>query len=136
MKPFFTSLFAMLLMTTVIDAKATSASDQLLEQYRQLGATEFSAERGSQLWIQEMTHIKSNGQSRSCTSCHSKSHTNNGAHVRTKKVIEPMARSVNPERYTDIKKIKKWFKRNCKWTVGRECSAQEKGDLLTYLLQQ
>ncbi len=43
-----------------------------------------------------------------------------------------MAVSVNPERFTKTKKIKKWFKRNCKWAWGRECTAQEKGNFLTY----
>jgi len=51
-------------------------------------------------------------------------------------VIDPMALSVNPERYTDPDKIEKWFLRNCKWTLGRECTAQEKGDVLTYLGSQ
>ncbi|MEA3244387.1 MAG: DUF1924 domain-containing protein, partial [Pseudomonadota bacterium] len=33
----------------------------------------------------------------------------------------------------DGKKIEKWFKRNCKWTLGRECTAQEKADFLAYI---
>ena len=44
-----------------------------------------------------------------------------------------MAPSVNAARLSSRKQIEKWFKRNCKWTLGRECSAQEKGDLLAYL---
>ena len=47
-----------------------------------------------------------------------------------------MAPSVNPKRLTDRSKIEKWFKRNCKWTLGRECTPQEKGDILTFLLAQ
>jgi hypothetical protein len=46
-----------------------------------------------------------------------------------------MAPSVDAERYTDLGKMEKWFKRNCKWTWGRECTPQEKGDLLEYLRQ-
>ena len=34
------------------------------------------------------------------------------------------------------KKIEKWFKRNCKEAWGRECTAQEKADFLTYLITQ
>ncbi|MCW8907187.1 MAG: DUF1924 domain-containing protein, partial [Sedimenticola sp.] len=49
------------------------------------------------------------------------------------KAIEPMAPTVNPKRLTEVKQIKKWFVRNCKWTLGRECTAQEKGDFLAYL---
>ena len=44
-----------------------------------------------------------------------------------------MAPSVNPKRLTDRTKIEKWFVRNCKWTFGRECTPQEKGDLLSFI---
>jgi len=53
--------------------------------------------------------------------------------VKTGKTIEPIAVSANPERFTDVSKTEKWFRRNCKWTLGRECTPQEKGDLLTWL---
>ena len=43
-----------------------------------------------------------------------------------------MAPSVNPKRFTDLKKVEKWFRRNCKWTWGRECNAQEKADILQW----
>ena len=65
---------------------------------------------------------------RSCTTCHGTDQAKPGRHQRTGKVIESMAPSVNPQRLTDVAKIEKWFVRNCKWTLGRECSAQEKGD--------
>jgi hypothetical protein len=32
--------------------------------------------------------------------------------------------------------IEKWLRRNCNWTLGRECSAREKGDLLSFLRSQ
>ena len=56
-----------------------------------------------------------------------------GRHVRTQKPIAPMAPSVNHERLSDTRSIEKWLRRNCKWTLGRECTPQEKGDLLMYL---
>ncbi|MCP4267412.1 MAG: DUF1924 domain-containing protein, partial [Candidatus Brocadiaceae bacterium] len=65
--------------------------------------------------------------------CHGSDLNQAGKHVRTNKLIKAMAPSANPERYTKVKKIKKWFLRNCKWTLGRECTAQEKGDVLAYL---
>jgi len=49
-----------------------------------------------------------------------------GSHFKTQKIIEPMAHSKNLDRYLKVKKIEKWFKRNCKWTLGRICSDQEK----------
>jgi len=50
--------------------------------------------------------------------------------------LSPMALSVNPERFTDAKKIEKWFHRNCTWVLGRVCTAQEKSNILSYLQQQ
>jgi hypothetical protein len=47
-----------------------------------------------------------------------------------------MAPSVNAERLTEAKKMDKWFLRNCKWTLGRACTAQEKGDVLMWLRDQ
>ena len=52
----------------------------------------------------------------------------------TGKIIQPMAPAANPMRFTDVAKTQKWFKRNCKDVVGRECTAQEKGDVLTWLI--
>jgi len=59
-----------------------------------------------------------------------------GEHIRTGKVIDPMALSANPNRFSDAKKIEKWFRRNCKWVLGRTCTAQEKGNILLYLQNQ
>ena len=90
----------------------------------------FTADSGEKLWNQ--THAAS-GQPRSCASCHTTNPRLAGKHVRTGKPIKPMAPSVNSDRFTDPEKVAKWFKRNCKWTLGRECNEQEKGGLTTYL---
>ncbi|MEH6473002.1 MAG: DUF1924 domain-containing protein [Halopseudomonas sp.] len=102
---------------------------QLLTEYRQLGADEFSAARGQALW-------SSQNAGRHCGSCHSGDPSNSGQHQKTRKPIKPLAPSANPKRLTQVKTIKKWLKRNCKWTLGRECTAQEKGDFLLWLSQQ
>jgi hypothetical protein len=44
-----------------------------------------------------------------------------------------LAPSAQSDRFSDPEKVEKWFKRNCTWTWGRECTAQEKGDFLAYL---
>ncbi len=103
--------------------------------YRAQSADRFSAEAGSMLWDKPFPNPKS-GKERSCSSCHTPDLKLPGKHVRTGKSIEPMAPSVNPKRLTDSRKIEKWFKRNCKWTLGRECTPQEKGNLLVYLQTQ
>jgi hypothetical protein len=124
------SFVAVLLLALPLLAVGVSAATQaLLEELAVNAAEPFSAEAGSATWFKD-----ANG--RSCTSCHTDSVHAQGRHERTGKVIEPMAPSVNPERLTKRKKINKWFLRNCKWTFGRECTAQEKGDILVWLSQQ
>ena len=88
----------------------------------------FDAGRGEQFFKSR------HGSDWSCSSCHTENPRAEGRHVVTKKQIKPLAPSANPERFTNAWKVKKWFKRNCKDIVGRQCSAQEKGDVLTYLL--
>lgn len=106
--------------------------DERLAEYRRQGATSFSAQTGEALWNKEMADPRS-GEKRSCATCHRANLTEPGRHAETGKVIQPMKPAVNPERLTDAKKIEKWFLRNCKWTYGRECTAQEKGDFLMFI---
>ena len=108
---------------------AADYADAQLALYRQQGADQPQPARGRQLWY------STTGQ-RGCTTCHGDDPASRGEHATTGKTIEPMAPSVNPARYQDARKIEKWFLRNCKWTFGRECSAQEKADILTWLAGQ
>jgi len=132
----FMYLIAIFSLPLLLQPDAVSASEQVIEQqlshYRQAGANTFDARRGASMWQQP--HLQARlGKQVSCTSCHTARLQDAGQHMRTGKHIAPMAPSVNPERFGDAKKIEKWFKRNCKWTWGRECTVQEKGDLLTFL---
>jgi hypothetical protein len=58
-----------------------------------------------------------------------------GKHVITDKRIDPFSPAVNKERFTDSKKVEKWFKRNCTEVVGRECTAAEKADFIQFVSQ-
>lgn len=87
----------------------------------------FSAARGQTFFT------SLHGNDWSCSSCHTKNPMQSGKHAVTGRVIQPMAPAANPERFTDSAKTEKWFRRNCKDVVSRECSAQEKGDVLTWL---
>jgi hypothetical protein len=113
-------------------AIASQASDAAFVQFKAAGADNFSAEHGKLNWSKET--IGQDGDKRSCTTCHGPDPTKPGQHATTKKIIDPMAIRANAARFTDLKKMDKWFKRNCEWTWGRECTAQEKGDILTFLL--
>lgn len=70
----------------------------------------------------------------SCASCHTDNPAVPGKHAKTGKAIDPLAPSANAERFTTPKKVDKWFKRNCNDVLNRECTPQEKGDILAYLL--
>lgn len=108
---------------------------QVQDTYHSDGAGAFSAERGKGMWTQTFEQQES-GKPVSCATCHTADIRQRGAHVRTGKIIEPMAASTNAEGLNDPKKIEKWFLRNCKWTMGRECTAQEKGNFLAYFLSE
>jgi len=88
----------------------------------------FSADRGKSFYMNK------HGGDWSCASCHTENPAAEGKHAKSDKLIKPLAPSVNPERFTETKKIEKWFKRNCNDVLDRLCTAQEKGDFLTYLL--
>jgi hypothetical protein len=120
-----------LLVSALISGTAQSGRDTLqhLETYRQTGIDQINEQNGQRLWYSTVNE-------RSCTSCHGDDPVNSGKHLKTGKVIQPMALSANPMRYQDARKIEKWFLRNCKWTFGRECDTQEKADILTWLSSQ
>lgn len=91
----------------------------------------FSATRGKTLHTQSFAGGKP--ESPACTSCHGNDPRGTGR-TPAGKVVEAMALSTSPARYTDPAKVEKWFKRNCNDVLGRPCTAQEKGDVLAYLL--
>ena len=97
------------------------------------GFTGFSASRGETLFRTKSAQGKP--ETPACTACHTTSPLKMGE-TRAGKPIEPMALSETPDRYTDPKKVAKWFRRNCKSVLGRECTAPEKGDFLTFMISQ
>ena len=92
------------------------------------GFSGFSAARGQRFF--NATH----GNDWSCASCHTGSPVATGKHAKTGKEIAPLAPAANPQRFADAAKVEKWFKRNCNDVLGRVCTAQEKGDVLAYLM--
>jgi hypothetical protein len=106
--------------------------DTLLQNYAAQGAVSPDKKQGELLWQKKFSRA---GQfpERSCASCHTSDLTATGKHVKTGKIIKPMSPSVNAKRFSDSKNVEKWFKRNCLWTIGRQCTAQEKADLTVYI---
>lgn len=91
-----------------------------------------SAERGRELFVKQWGVSE---RAPACTSCHGKDLHAEGKHVKTGKRIEPLAPAVNPERFTSVKQVAKWFKRNCTEVMGRECSAAEKADFIQFAIE-
>ena len=107
----------------VLDAYAAQAKAE------QSGFAGFSAERGKAFFLAK--HDAS-AETPSCTTCHTNDPTKPGQ-TRAGKDVAPMAVSKTPDRFTDAEKVEKWFTRNCQSVVGRACTAQEKGDFITFM---
>lgn len=120
-----------------------AARDAILQDYAAQAAAEdsgfsgfsgFSAERGRALYMGP--HQGGNPETNACAACHTPDPTAEGRHRKTGRGIEPMAVSVNSGRFTDPDEVEKQFGRDCKNVLGRACTAQEKGDFITFLTGQ
>ena len=121
------ALAALLVATGTAQAGDTTAAAQLAHWQAQAGAPG-QAERGQAFFTAR------HGNELSCASCHGAPPTAAARHASTGKPIAALAPAFNAERFTDTAKVDKWFKRNCKDVLSRECSAAEKADLLAYLV--
>ncbi|MDP1821684.1 MAG: DUF1924 domain-containing protein [Archangium sp.] len=128
-------LGVVLLLWRLMPIGSAEAATPLLSRY-EAGAraedptfTRFDAARGRALYFEE--HDGRTGKS-SCATCHTSDATKTGRSP-VGKIIDPLAPSANPERFTDAAKADKWFDRNCKQVLGRTCTSRERGDFLTYL---
>jgi len=93
--------------------------------------TKFSYQRGKDIYFSK--HIGKKGKEISCASCHTNDLTKSGENMFTGKIIKPISPMVNPKRFTKVKKVKKWLRRNFKDVYKREGTALEKGDVLFFM---
>lgn len=91
----------------------------------------FSIKEGEKIFRTE--RVNSKGLKISCMSCHTENPKKEGL-TRNNKVIDPLAPVVNKDRFTDMAKVEKWFKRNCKDVYDRECSVVEKGHFTKFMM--
>ncbi len=103
----------------------------ILKLYESEAGAKGSVDRGEALFMGK--HSGGKPETPSCTTCHTSNLKKSGK-TRVGKAIDPMALSVNPERLTDAAFTAKWFRRNCNSVLGRECTAQEKVDVIAYLM--
>lgn len=128
------STVLILSLLSVAAAHAATPAD-VLEGYRAEAARQSagfapSAQRGAAFYTRAFGIA---AKMPSCASCHTDNPSQAGRHVVTDKAIKPLAPAANPDRFTDAAKVEKWFGRNCKEVVGRECSAAEKADFIAFL---
>lgn len=112
--------------TATSQAADTSAQQQLQYYISQAGRAA-SANNGDQFFNSK------HGREWTCASCHGTPPTQQGKHASTGKLIAPLAPAFNPKAFTDTARVEKWFRRNCKDVLSRECSAAEKADVIAYL---
>jgi hypothetical protein len=120
---------------TTASAAGAATPTELLQTWRtearaqSSGFGDFSPERGKTLYFTRPSDW-------SCSTCHTANPSADGRHAVTHKSIKPLSPVANPIRFSDEAKVEKWFRRNCKDVLKRECTASEKGDLLTYLMSR
>jgi cytochrome c peroxidase len=107
---------------------AAATPSEILKDFEATGAAAPSAQRGERFF-----NARHAGDL-SCASCHTANPLEKGRHARTGKTIAPLAPAANPERFADAARVEKWFRRNCNDVLERACSAQEKADVLAYLM--
>lgn len=126
------SILSLLACTLALPALAETPQ-QMLASYAAEAGRGFvpSAERGRQFYLEKRSAAE---KMPNCATCHTDDPVAAGKHVITGKAIEAMAPVAGSARFTDAAKTEKWFRRNCKEVVGRECAPAEKADLLRFLL--
>ena len=125
MKTLFPTLLAWLMLSGPV--LADTPRDFLNRFQQESGPAD--PQRGARIFVAK-------GNEWSCATCHTETPTRVGRHVKTDKPIAALAPAANAERFTDPAKVDKWFRRNCNDVLGRICSAQEKADVLAWLINQ
>ena len=125
------SMSLLLACAAFLGVRALAADTSPAQQLSQWSAA--AGKPGSAAQGQAFFNSKQGGQW-SCASCHGTPPTADGKHASTGKAIKPLAPAFNPQVFTDSARVDKWFRRNCKDVLSRECSAAEKADVMAYLL--
>ena len=126
------ALFLNLSFASVVDDYLNSLKQEVLKENPNF--EKFDSKRGEKIFTS--THIGKKGKEISCVTCHTSNLNNNGENIFTGKTIESLSPKTNPNRFTQIKEIEKWMKRNFNDVYNREGTALEKGDVTTYIINK
>lgn len=126
----FVALISTISFSSTLDNYLSDLKNEVLKSESSFKG--FDIKRGEEIFTS--THIGKKGKEVSCSSCHGVDLTKEHENFFTAKIIEPLSPKANPKRLTDLKKIKKWLRRNFKDVYKREGTPKEKGDVLTYIM--
>ncbi len=127
-------LLGVFVMGAVINTAYAETPQNFLDAFAQEAKSQNPAFKGFSAKAGETFYKSKHGGDWSCSSCHTDNPAAEGKHTVTGKLIQPLSPNANPARFSDAAKVNKWFKRNCNDVLKRECTPEEKGNLLTYLL--
>lgn len=107
---------------------ADTSPAQQLQRWSALAGVKPDAERG------RIFFNTRHGGEWSCASCHGATPVRGGKHAATGKVLDPLAPAANPRAFTEQARVDKWFRRNCRDVLERECTPGEKADVMAWLI--
>lgn len=110
-------------------AQAATPAELLAAYTAQAGAPP-SPERGQRLFTTNFGRPLD----WSCSSCHGAVPVKPGRDEVSEKPMAALAPAANPARFTDQRRVESKFKLNCMDVVGRECTAGEKADVMSWLM--
>ncbi len=112
-----------------VQAQPTTAAQLLADYSAQVGAAA-SAARGQAFFNRSFGRDFDN-----CAACHGAVPNRPGKDLVSEKPIAAMAPAAAPAtRFADKAKTEYLWRLNCRDVVGRECSAQEKADVMSWLV--
>ncbi|MDO9243390.1 MAG: DUF1924 domain-containing protein [Rhodocyclaceae bacterium] len=127
-----------------ISAKQSEVMDKLLSTYAAKAKIEvkeekgrgnvsdkpFTVEEGRRFYLVRRTWQSGDY---TCSGCHTEDPKTEGKHIKTKLPLKPLAPSANSERFIDANVVEANFTAHCMDLHERDCTAYEKGNLITYL---
>lgn len=126
----FALLSGLVALAVAAPAAHAATPAELLAGYVAQAGSPASPERGEKLFNTNF----GKDLELSCGSCHGAVPTKTSRHAISEKRLEPLAPAFNDKRFTDRAKVEGWFRINCKDVMARECTAQEKADVLGWLV--
>ncbi len=132
MRPVWRAAHLPLILTALLApaAWAQTPAENILASYVKRAGAPASAERGQAFF----TRQHKGGVFDSCSSCHTADPLKRGRDEVAEKPIPALAPAVTKKNFTDASRVEHLFKLNCKDVLSRECTAQEKADVIAWLI--